>query len=307
VPTPAAPIPAGTILGRILDADGKPARGARVSVEGYLTKDGVTQVGGGTHEVSRDTDVDDEGDYRFEGLAPGGYHLRAEHEGHAPQRSAYNYILDGKGGANWSIRLTRGGTVAVVVRDVAGVPRPDVEVETCDTRSRTDAKGRVEFPHLAAIVCPVIVRVGDDSEARIARVEDGVTTELEVVLGAVLSGRVTLEDGTPVSGGMWASLDLPAGAQCIAEGFCEAGTYEFRWLGPGEWKVRMGNTGVSSESRCVRIGSEPVTRLDFRLKRPSIAGRLTLSGAGFSPGMVTMFPAERRGASCSTTCCPGNT
>ncbi len=296
VPTPAAPIPAGTILGRILDADGEPACGARVLVVGNLTRDGITPFGGGTYEVSRSTAADDDGNYRFEGLAPGGYYLQAEHEGHAPQRSAHGYVLGDKEGANWSIRLARGGTVVVVVRDVAGVPRPDVEVETCDAKSRTDLAGRVVFPHLAAVVCPVIVRVADDSEARIARVEDGVTTELEIVLGSVLRGTVALEDGTPVSGAMWASLDLPDGAQCIAEGFAETGTgsYEFRWLGPGEWKVRMGNTGIWSESRSVRIGSEPVTRLDLRLLRPSIAGRLTLSGAGFSPGMVNLFPAEGR-------------
>ncbi|MCK6462152.1 MAG: carboxypeptidase-like regulatory domain-containing protein, partial [Planctomycetes bacterium] len=288
-PAPAVPVPVGTILGHVFRPDGSPAKGAQVRLKGQLRgADGLIPGGG---EVSRTTEVDDEGFYRFEGLAPGCYDLRAECGGYAPLNSGHGYIINEKGGARWFARLRPGGTLVVVLRDLAGAPLAGVEVETASgATAPTDATGQAVFAHLAAGAYPVIVRGGHD-ETRMAKVEDGVTTTVTVVLGAVLRGTVTLEDGTPVPNApMQASLELTGGAGCFAEGGTDpSGRYEFRGLGPGAWEIRMGYVGVWSAPRPARIGDDPVTSLDLRLKRPSIAGRLVRSGKGFSPGMVRLF------------------
>jgi len=288
-------VPAGTILGHILGPDGMPAKGAQVQIGGWLTReDGSTISGGAPYEVSRTTNVDDEGFYRFEGLSPGCYRLRAECEGLAPRNSEYGHVLTAKSGAEWSTRLCNGGTVVVVLEDSANGPLPGAEIEISkDERAATDASGRAVFAHLAAGPRPVIARHGGDAESRIVTVLDGQTTTVTFVVGAVLHGLVTSEDGEPVRNrSMRACLDSPTGAQ-LADGSTDAtGRYEFRWLGPGEWGVQMGYRGVWSESRPIHIDDEPIASLDVRLRRPAIAGRLV--PARLSSGMVWLFHADRR-------------
>ncbi|MCK6458667.1 MAG: carboxypeptidase regulatory-like domain-containing protein, partial [Planctomycetes bacterium] len=301
-PVPEAP--PGTLIGRITCADGSPAAGARVRVLGSLTKDGVTRVDDGGYTLEIETVADENGVYRVERLAAGSYQVRATHVGHAPsERYGQGHYVSATRGAEISIQLKLGGTLRVLVRDVAGGAVPGVEVELLAgfvirdgqeplARAVSDESGMAVLGHLAEGGTIRVRAEGESHERRMILVYDKVTTLVELVIGAVLTGDVALEDGTPLRDGKVVCYGPMSGSSATqAEALTDpSGRYRLPWLTPGEYEVCVRGPGVAGGHRRIIVGPEPVVTAHLRLGRSIVSGGVRREGP--APGGVVPVDAH---------------
>jgi hypothetical protein len=235
------------IEGRVLDAGGAPASGARVAAR---FAEIPSLAGADLHAPGADVTKAD-GTFRIEGLEPGLYDLVATAEDHAPGRA------DGvKAGATGVVlRLGVSGAIAGTVRDPGGAPlaafavvvtlqRGSLEREPAATRSFLDAEGRYRIEGLgpgsyevvaaaldAAPSAPVIVQIADPPGPL-------VTADLTVGKGARLRGTVSdAESHAPIEGARIAlegALGRDSDVPLLATATSSAdGSFELRGLAPG--------------------------------------------------------------------------
>ncbi len=132
-------LPRTGAAGRVVDEAGKPVAGAQVSlVPSRLAGFRTGEMGETLKAFGSLTTADEEGRFRFEGLAPGEYVARAVREGRAAAYSDPFAVPEfGRGPEDIVIRLPRGSEVAVLVRDAAGKPVAGAFVYVTDDRGRT--------------------------------------------------------------------------------------------------------------------------------------------------------------------------
>jgi len=292
---PLPPAPPSGIIGRITCADGKPAAGARVTAFGNLAQgDGATEP----KNASFETHTDKHGIYRFEDLPAGSYQLRAFHDGHAPSpRWGAAYGVPSPNGVEVSLQLKLGATVKVLVRDAAGAPVEGAEVLYLTAPNpgpaggqvalaTTDVRGEAVAEHLPDGTNGLLVRaLGEEAiRALLGRVRDGATVLVEVRIGAFVSGRVTLEDGTPVAGATLFCVG-PEGAPALGTEskvkIDAGGHFTIRGLASGRYQASVRGDGLATHwNLTIDVGEAPETTVTLILGRPLVAGRIL----GWTPG-----------------------
>lgn len=298
-PPPLPKPPPGTLIGRITCADGTPAAGARVWVIGSLTRDdGATRVDQGGFTLELETTADENGVYRLDRLARGCYQARAVHVGHAPSpKYGDTRMVTPTHGAEISIQLKLGGTLRFLVRDVAGAVVSGVEVELFSGlviydgqepigRAVSDENGIASLTHLAEGGTVRVRAEGESHLRRMIPVHDRVTTLVELVIGAVLTGDVALEDGTPVRDGKVVCHGGGTAMQAEAP-IDSSGRYRLPWLTPGEYDLCVRATGIASGDRRITVGLEPAVTAHLRLGRSIVAGSVRREGS-HAAGVVLM-------------------
>jgi hypothetical protein len=210
------------------------------------------------------------------------------HEGHAPSETPYWYSLGPRNGREISLRLRLGGTLKVAVHDIAGAALPGAEVELLAgiairdgqepiARAVTSERGEAVLEHLAEGGSVRVRAQGAEQLRTCVWLDDGRVTVVEFVVGTLLTGVVSLEDGTPIRDAMvhiFGPLDATVSATRAEVPIDSLGRYEVRWLAPGGYTARVHGTGVASWFQSVRVGPEPAVAVPLRLGRPSVVGRV---------------------------------
>ena len=197
-------LPAGRISGVVSDADG-PLRKARVELYREDTSSFLAHVdGGGPGERT-----DAEGNYRFDGLAPGRYSIVASGAndddagrqvrsgivlGLDAEVTGVDFLLEAPSRLQGRVTTEDGHPVpmaAVFLRDASGVPLHAF------ARHTTDRLGRFEVEDLTPGEVSILVRTGDGLAVEAsARTSSEETTEVELVAKTATLLQVTLKDET---------------------------------------------------------------------------------------------------------------
>lgn len=284
-----------SIAGRVLDGQGRPARGAMVRAEGGHTGDGVLSFAGGH--------ADAEGRYRLDGLEAGPHQVFAES---ADRDLRTQGALEVRPGTN-RLDLTFPSGVEVSGRavDPRGEPVAGVSVHLWALRggqaryATTTGNGSFTFADVvegeyrlrgsgrgfATSSLPDPVRVG---RAPV----DGL--ELRLSPGVVIRGRIlglAPEDRDEIH----VSAHVVDGGE-LAQGTVDSeGSYRIPGVGPGEWNVLA---NLSSEASAhgvaqVREGDEEVV-LDLQLPEGfTLYGRVLLDREPLSGAAVTLRGGDR--------------
>jgi len=286
-------IPLGRISGRIVDADGRPASSARVT----LTHSGGVRTdhffGGQYTELPTDAN----GKFDIEGLRPGKYRLSAGGASFMNLGSGARFgrvILDDihVGENEWKkdveIRLPGPGTIEANVLDLMGQPAMGADIFVRDTQGRvmepfsfvmTDSSGKAKFEGLSPGEYTVSARVDGFAsvESSPVKVREGETTKVDLRLedGAVLVIRVKDPEGDGSQAtirvedsegremtGMFGLQDLQ---KLYLEGGFSRTEHRLGPLAPGKYRIYAESNGLrTSKPVTIRGGDE--RKLTLRLK-----------------------------------------
>lgn len=277
------------IEGRVLDGEGRPARGAMVRAEGERTDAGVLSFAGGR--------TDAEGRYRLDGLEVGPHQVHAE----SPERDLRaQRVLEVRPGTNrLDLTFPSGVEVSGQAVDEQGDPVPGATVllwpvQSGQSRQTTStASGSFTFTDVvegeyrlrgssrgfAASSMPSPIRVGRNPV-------DGL--ELRLTSGAVIRGRIlglAPEDRDDVH----VSAHVLEGGD-LAQGTVDAeGSYRIAGVGPGQWSVFANLSSASTHGVVeVRPGDEEVV-LDLQLPEGfTLSGRILLDRAPLPGALVSV-------------------
>jgi RNA polymerase sigma-70 factor (ECF subfamily) len=187
---------AGTIEGRVLVPEGFAALGTKIRLQPVQLPTGEKPP-----EVVLEADVN--GAFRFDGLSPGGFSLRAEHPDLAPW-SRY-LVLQESRGETIEIPLRQGGTILIRVLGANGDGLPGQSVNARGStrtggysQGRTDAEGICRLTRLPAGPYHVIWNAKGSEILKTTTVGSGGTVELTFSAGATLTGIVSGPDGSPL-------------------------------------------------------------------------------------------------------------
>ncbi len=148
----------GTIAGTVLDAAGKPLRGAQVSTQDNNYVDNLF------HDMLKDIIVptvtqrrartNNRGEFQLALLAPGTYQVHVEHEDHTRLIVKDKELGEGQSIDLGTLAMSAGGTIRGTVLDAAGnvMPRAQVVLRGDDGVTSyleyTDTSGRYVFSHV---------------------------------------------------------------------------------------------------------------------------------------------------------------
>jgi protocatechuate 3,4-dioxygenase beta subunit len=257
--------PEASVAGLVLDPDGRPLAGARVTTPSDLTE---------TMRRMRDasgvpqTTSDAEGRFLLGGLGPEVKAIHAVHEGYAPSVVHPLELAPGQQLADVTLRLQRGARVTGEVYDRDGARAADVQIIAQNrgtfemSMARTDGNGEFAVEHLAAGPWTITAMLADataagaaDSPDKAAALLDNLRFEMidlaegeekHVVLGAPPEAPVTVRGivrhgKEPVTQGLVSFV--PDGLKSI-QGMKMAslgsdGTFTTQLNSPGEYIVSV--------------------------------------------------------------------
>jgi len=242
---------AATVTGRVVDPDGNPISGGRVSAW-------ATRPEGMSYRVRESEAALTDADGRFElrRLRPGRLHLSARHPDFA--RSAWRDFDLGPGQRRTGIELSvrEGASIAGRVLDDAGRPLENRivvmhAVEAWDpVRLRTDADGRFAAEHLVPGEWQLLVLgVSDEDpgaasleEMRLAHVElvDGEHHTIEIGGAATDGGRLAARaPWVPEGASNWAYVRAPGDGAMLSQVLGDDGAFEMTTDRPGPHLVSL--------------------------------------------------------------------
>jgi hypothetical protein len=141
------PTHAGSVSGRVVE------EGAETPLAEALVRltSSTRPLAGGLPEAPREAMTDNDGRYRFEGLAPGKYDVSTEKAGYAPSASPPNrlpfVLIDAdKPTAELVLALPRGAVIAGRVLDANGQPRANARVTAMRRAPGTQAGRFLPIP-----------------------------------------------------------------------------------------------------------------------------------------------------------------
>ena len=300
---------AGTLKGRVLLADGKPA--TRFTLRPY-TGDWFR------YTYSRLIEVSDP-DGRFSiGLSPAAYQLDVRGEGGAFTTAKVTVKKDET--SELEVRLPPSGAVAGVVTDADGTHLDGAEVfvkrggfppePVREQYTRTDGDGHFVLRNLPLESVKLHVRRTGfaTKEVMATPVAEGTGSELTVRLGlgARVVGRVTRKEGKPVAG---ERLNLSQGFDFLASRTTfsgDDGSFRFPAVAAGAWTVSNGRFENASrgQRKNVTVGDEGEVVVDFQVEGDLdaigvIQGRVLVAGA--PAAKATVYVQDDRGAAASVT------
>lgn len=249
--------------------------------------------------------------------------LRVSHAEFAPSETALDLATAREG--SQTVRLVRGGSARIEVRDDAGrgvsgariVHRAPASVRQTMPRTdplRADDRGTLVLEHLAIgthtfeVELPRARTDADASSSASIDVRDGEELTVSLVVGARarLSGRVT-EAGRPLSG---ATLKLvsqtgPGGAVAVLSDTPSArtngaGEFAFASIEPGVWTLRVEHSARALAHVAEIQVTAPETRVEIALPNASIEG--VVLGADGRPlaGAEVRVAREKDGSASAT-------
>lgn len=219
--------------GRVIDASGSPIDGARLRL-------------GGGEEKRKNTSSQADGSFRFDGVPPGAYDLRAEKPGHAGARTEFRLEDGGWIAEPLELRLAGGGTIvgSLLGLEPAEMGRVTVVARKLPgdrVRGEIDWEGAYRLEHLTPGVWTVEAVLGLDARRRISRqveIEPGapeIFADLDFQAGLTVRGEV-LRDGLPVAGALVGLVREDLGTS-RGERSDPAGHFKLSGLEPGVWKL----------------------------------------------------------------------
>ncbi len=329
-PVVIALVPAAGISGSVLDPEGQPVEGARVTL--HLGLEDISRLTDGRESLpSAGTDA--EGAFELEGLTPGSVELVASADGLADSETRSFALEPGQVIRDQVFTLRTGATLTGEVFDAEGEPAvgvmviaqiPTNPVGGGQQGSRTDSAGFFEFTHLTPGNYQVIAMLGGsggmaDGELDLTGLMESMKftfvelkegEETHVLLGAPpanpvrVHGRVTLA-GEPAAGVYMQFMRTEGGGMDSMRmgGTDEEGRYEQILAEPGEYYVAIGKLQDVGAQQSVEYNrqipeDEEEVRLDFELPTGRISGRIIGPGgepAGGARATITAEGAIRSG------------
>jgi protocatechuate 3,4-dioxygenase beta subunit len=287
-PTHAPPGP-GALMGLVVDAQGRPAPGARVVPWRRGSAPGLS-AGGATTDAA--------GGFRIEDLAPGPYFAVATADGWVAARSEVVDI-----GPRATIRLelrlrVRGLRLAGRITDLGGGPVVGAAVRFDDLPAVvSDARGQYALTlppggHAGWVALPGYVPV--DLEVLM---EGATTRDVRLVPGARIAGRVVAEaTGRPAAG---VEVALSWSAESRVERSDPDGRFDFSELEPGHYQLVARQAALVGTTAPIPVALAE-TRADLVLvlaRGLVLAGRvLDPGGRGVADGRLEERPATAAGA-----------
>ncbi|MCX4247110.1 carboxypeptidase regulatory-like domain-containing protein [Paraliomyxa miuraensis] len=202
-----------SIRGVVLDAEGKPVEGARVSARGKATTDPRARLGRGRGERS-----EPDGSFLVDGLLPGTYELSASHdEQPSPHEPLEVVVPEGSDVTDITLTMLAHGEIRGIVRDEKGTPVAGVSIDTDGpgwNRASTNDEGRFVLTGVEVGEHRVSAQRGwtdtmrapgasdDDEAGERVTVRSGEVTEVELVVESQngrITGQVLGEGGEPIA------------------------------------------------------------------------------------------------------------
>jgi len=159
-------LPESSVSGLVLDPEGRPLAGARVTPPGDLAQT-MRRVRGVDRPPEATSDA--EGRFHMTGLGSDVKSIHALHENFAPSAPHALELAPGTQVADVTLRLSRGGRVTGEVYDKDGVLARDAQVIAQNrgtfemSMSRTDSQGAFAFERLAAGPWTITAMLGEGS------------------------------------------------------------------------------------------------------------------------------------------------
>lgn len=297
-------LPASSVSGTVVDANGVPVAGARVTLEHDLASMMERMMRG----ESRSAPTDPEGAFLMDDLDPGSVSLIAEAEGHATSAPVALELIPGETENGVVLQLRKGGVVIAEVLSPEGDPVEGqmVMIQSMPTFTRNDmrttnAEGIARFESVAPGKWQVIAMEasflnapesdepsGDamadllgNMKLEVIEVDDG--AEVRVVLGARPENPVQLfgvveADGEPLEGAMVSLVsEEGTGMSGLSMKFTdEAGRFEIELDQAGAYLVTVQtdvSMGMQNSVEFLEVIPEETERFDLRLEMP--AGRIS--------------------------------
>lgn len=278
------------IGGRVVDAQGRPVRGAMVRAEGERSEDGVLSFAGGL------TDAD--GRYLLEGLETGFHKVYAETSDRDLRTQSEVEVRPGTN--RLDLRFPAGVEVSGSVVGPGGDPVAGASVQLWPLQGgqvrHAASSGSGAFTFTDVVEGEYRLRgsgrgFANSSMAGTVRVGRASVTGLELRLspGAVIRGRLlglAPEDRDEVH----VTAHSPEGGDLLQGTVDSEGSYRISGVGPGEWQVSANlSSRASTHGRAqVREGDEEVV-LDLQLPEGfTLAGRILLDRNPLAGALVTL-------------------
>ena len=287
-------LPVGSITGTVVDAEGHPAKGARVS----LSADGPVPNGTLVGEHYAEISTDDAGRYElvwlreghysvgvggapfgglFGGVATSGRQVRTGIEVREGQRTdGVDFRLHAPGKITGLVHGSDGRAVAeaaIFLRDAAG--------RTLERFSMvaTDSAGRFSYDGLEPGEYSVIARTSSETSNSnsTVRVEEGKSAEVELALsaGTVLIVALTSDDGSPLDCSVVVedehgrqvngTMSLTEIMQAFSSGQFSSKEQRVGPLSPGKYKVTVSTNDGRKTTKPVTLTGQPERKLNVKL------------------------------------------
>lgn len=186
----------GSVSGTVVEAGtNRPVAGARVRLQSLE----VDWQAEGTGGLLMDSVTGADGRYKVRGLPEGPYMLVAEADELAPR--SYRFDSDGRGELLFSLRLSRGVHVAVLVEDTTGQPEPNArllledEAGLIQIGALTDEQGRAVLNAVPEGEFTLMVYYAMDDASQ-GGSGSGVSVQKVVITGATTRLKVVRPEGT---------------------------------------------------------------------------------------------------------------
>jgi large repetitive protein len=287
-------LPEGGIEGRVLDADGEPLAGTRVS----LKVDGGAQTGSIMGGHFAETSTQEDGSYAFKYLSPGMYQVAAGgailggalggSSEHGRQVRSGVQLAGSASLKGIDFQLAASGTLAGIVRDASGQPVADAAlfVRTEEGRlvepfsmTASDAAGRFRMPGLNPGRYTVSAQKGSQVslESALVTVPAGEVGSIEVALGPGTMLYVSVLDDQGAALDASISVRDPEGReyagrqtmQAIMESMQAGIAGEELAVGPlppGDYSITATAADGLSKSKELTLGGQPERRLKLHMR-----------------------------------------
>jgi protocatechuate 3,4-dioxygenase beta subunit len=314
IPSDRPPVPlrivlerGATVLGRVVDREGKPVQDAYLTLESPNEGREGDLISMRGHEVARAA-TDAQGSFAFQHLNPGRLSLRIEHKGFAPF-TPVEVEVPRTGRVDLStLTLDRGLAIEGRVVDPRGKPVPEIGVRLRPSvlvfsdsglmdllqDQKTDADGRFRFDGL-----PRGKRFDLDVEppgylpASVQSVEVPVPEPLTITLetGRSLSGRVTGPAGEPVQKAQILLQEERTIQSSLGDANAEVprllgstdgeGRFQVQGVAPGAADLEIHAVGYRSRRQSVQVPEDgDVEGLEVSLEKASVLEVRVLDAAG---------------------------
>jgi hypothetical protein len=266
------------VEGRVVDADGKPVRGAQVRVSGAQPP---------SEELTGET-----GTYRFPRVFPGTQRIDVSH----PDLGWIHQEIEIGGSAHrFDIRMPPASLVQgrILGRDGSPVAKPRLAADY-GSPVELDAENRFR---LNLSKGEHVVRVDAlgwlTAERPVTATGDPIELDIELSRPATVTGRVT---GLPP--GERATLELQEGPQTRfgGKGSNEDGRFDLYLVAPGAWTLVASDSNGRTLKRRIQVEEgQTLTVEDFQFPPlPTLRGRVLDPGGQAARGALLTFQQERR-------------
>lgn len=287
------PLPVGVIAGRVHLPEGASAYGTKVRLTGQGR--------------NLETETDALGQFRFEGLPPGPYELRAEQPGLPPRRVRLQ-LGDSRGAGTFDIQLGNLGSLRVQVVDESGTPIKEEPIAIASQGDQTEvAKGRTGEAGALLVenLAPGLYEVRRGRAVRVATVVPGKVVDVVFEMSAGIHGSVRGPDGKPLVNAVvrLTPVDFGSGGYRRVQARTDReGRYQMEGFPAGDYDVTIqmvGRENYVAPCGTVEVPAGRNVEHLIEVQGHSLSGRVTRKDSGAPLGersvQITATPIEIAG------------